>query len=117
MSKKPNASQELAINFKNGPCLVLSGPGSGKTFVLTNRVFYLITKYKVDPSNILIITFTKAAASEMEERFNSIASDSKLSNINNPTFGTFHSVFFDILREGFDYRHDSAIKKVMLICF
>ena len=111
MSKKPNASQELAINFKNGPCLVLSGPGSGKTFVLTNRVFYLITKYKVDPSNILIITFTKAAASEMEERFNSIASDSKLSNINNPTFGTFHSVFFDILREGFDYRHDSAIKK------
>ena len=111
MSRKPNNSQELAINFKDGACLVLSGPGSGKTFVLINRVLTLITKYKVNPSSILVITFTKAAATEMEERFNLIASESRLVGNENPNFGTFHSIFFDILREGFDYKYNSAIKK------
>ena len=111
MNRKSNANQEKAINFKDGSCLVLSGPGSGKTFVLTNRVLTLITRYKVDPSNILVITFTKAAASEMEERFNKLANEFSINLISKPNFGTFHSIFFDILREGFDYKHDRTIKK------
>ena len=111
MNRKANASQEMAINFKDGACLVLSGPGSGKTFVLTNRVLTLISKYKVNPNNILVITFTKAAASEMEDRFDKLANEFSLNLIDKPNFGTFHSIFFDILREGFDYKYDSAIKK------
>ena len=111
MNRKANTSQDLAINFKNGACLVLSGPGSGKTFVLTNRVISLITKYKVKPSNILVITFTKASALEMEERFNTAIADLSLVLNENPNFGTFHSIFFNILREAFDYKYDSAIKK------
>ena len=111
MIRNPNTSQDLAINFKDGACLVLSGPGSGKTFVLTNRVLSLIMNYKVQPSSILVITFTKAAALEMEKRFNSIASASNIVCIDRPNFGTFHSIFFNILREGFDYKYDSTIKK------
>lgn len=111
MNRKANPSQEKAINFKDGACLVLSGPGSGKTFVLTNRVLTLIAKYKVNPSSILVITFTKATAIEMEERFSELANEFSLNDINKPNFGTFHSIFFDILREGFDYKYDSAIKK------
>ncbi|MBR1455139.1 MAG: UvrD-helicase domain-containing protein, partial [Lachnospiraceae bacterium] len=69
MEQKFNESQKKAIEFKNGPCLVLSGPGSGKTFVLINRIWTLITKHNINPTNILIITFTRAAANEMKERF------------------------------------------------
>lgn len=64
-----NPSQYEAIRHADGPMLVLAGPGSGKTLVITQRTKNLITEHGVDPAGILVITFTKAAASEMRERF------------------------------------------------
>lgn len=64
-----NLSQAEAIRHTTGPMLVLAGPGSGKTTVITQRTRYLILEAGVDPSHILVITFTKAAAMEMKERF------------------------------------------------
>ena len=66
---KFNKSQASAISHRDGAMLVLAGPGSGKTAVITQRTKTLITEYDVNPSNILVITFTKAAAMEMKERF------------------------------------------------
>lgn len=103
MNENLNASQKEAINFKNGPCLVLSGPGSGKTFVLINRVWTLIKKHNISPDNILIITFTRAAANEMQERFDKKLNEENYHIDNMPKFGTFHSVFFEILRKSFGY--------------
>lgn len=62
-------SQEEAVCHGSGPCLTLAGPGSGKTYVLTRRIQHLITKGGVPPEQILVITFTKAAALEMRKRF------------------------------------------------
>ena len=89
-----NKEQEEAITHKEGPLMVLAGPGSGKTLVITYRVKWLIENAGVHPSNILVITFTRAAAEEMRKRF--FAFDGME---NAPvTFGTFHSIFFMILR-------------------
>ena len=79
--------QLKAIEFNKGACLVLAGPGSGKTTVLTGRVKYLIDNCHVKPSEILVITFTKAAATEMKNRFTALCGR-KLP----VTFGTFHAV-------------------------
>lgn len=81
--------QLKAIEFNKGACLVLAGPGSGKTTVLTGRVKYLIDNCHVKPSEILVITFTKAAATEMKNRFTTLCGR-KLP----VTFGTFHAVYF-----------------------
>ena len=62
-------SQSMAVRHKDGPLLVLAGPGSGKTTVVTRRVQYLVQDCGISPSSILVITFTKAAAGEMKERF------------------------------------------------
>ena len=59
-----NKSQQQAIRHKDGPMLVLAGPGSGKTAVITQRTKQLIEYENIDPSNILVITFTRAAAQE-----------------------------------------------------
>ena len=64
--------QKEAILHKDGPLLVLAGPGAGKTFVITRRVQALIEQWKVDPANILVITFTNAAADEMRQRFSTL---------------------------------------------
>ena len=69
MKSKFNEAQISAINHFKGPALVLAGPGSGKTTVITHRTKKLIEEYGVNPSNILVITFTKAAATEMQNRF------------------------------------------------
>ena len=62
-------TQQRAVSHKDGPMLVLAGPGSGKTTVITQRTRHLIETYRINPSEILVITFTKAAAREMKERF------------------------------------------------
>ncbi len=62
-------SQLEAIQHIEGPMMVLAGPGSGKTTVITQRVRYLTENCRISPSDILVVTFTKAAAREMEERF------------------------------------------------
>lgn len=93
-----NDSQINAIRHGDGPMLLLAGPGSGKTTVLTHRIRYMIEKHDVKADSILVITFTKAAASEMKNRFQNLCPD-----IKGVTFGTFHSVFFWVLRNAYNY--------------
>ena len=102
-----NKEQEEAITHKEGPLMVLAGPGSGKTLVITYRVKWLIENAGVHPSNILVITFTRAAAEEMRKRF--FAFDGME---NAPvTFGTFHSIFFMILRYAYRYTAGNIIRE------
>ncbi|MBP3783667.1 MAG: ATP-dependent helicase [Butyrivibrio sp.] len=93
MKNNINASQMKAIMHANGPAMILAGPGSGKTFVIVRRLVRLIEN-GVDPSKILVITFTKAAAIEMQIRFLKLT-DSSYPEV---SFGTFHSVFYQIIR-------------------
>ena len=90
---KGNKEQIEAITHINGPAMVLAGPGSGKTYVIVQRLKYMITRAHINPANILVITFTKAAALEMQNRFLK-ETDGKYQNV---AFGTFHSVFYQIL--------------------
>lgn len=83
-----NESQKRAVRHCDGPMLLLAGPGSGKTTVITHRIKYIIEEHGVRPDNILVITFTKAAANEMKGRFQELCP-----GVRGVTFGTFHSVF------------------------
>ena len=94
-----NKEQEEAIMHQDGPAMVLAGPGAGKTYVITNRVKALIDEYGVKPEQILVVTFSKAAAVEMKERFEMLTGGQRLP----VRFGTFHSVFFQILRLAYHY--------------
>lgn len=94
-----NKEQEEAIMHWDGPAMVLAGPGAGKTYVITNRVKALIDEYGVKPEQILVVTFSKAAAVEMKERFEMLTGGQRLP----VRFGTFHSVFFQILRLAYHY--------------
>lgn len=102
-----NREQEEAITHKGGPLMVLAGPGSGKTLVITYRVKWLIENAGVHPSNILVITFTRAAAEEMKKRF------FMFDGMENApvTFGTFHSIFFMILRYAYRYTAANIIRE------
>lgn len=101
-----NASQTRAIHHKNGPMLVLAGPGSGKTLVITERTKYLIEVCGIDPAQILVITFTKAAATEMKRRF-----QRKMNRSCPVTFGTFHAVYFAILKHAYNYSADNIARE------
>lgn len=94
-----NKEQEEAIMHRDGPAMVLAGPGAGKTYVITNRVKALIDEYGVKPEQILVVTFSKAAAVEMKEHFEMLTGGRRLP----VRFGTFHSVFFQILRLAYHY--------------
>ena len=89
-----NHAQTEAVAHNKGPCMVLAGPGSGKTLTIAKRIEYLITKYKVRPEEILVITFTKYAAWEMKNRTRSICGPSSYA----VTFGTFHGIYYGILK-------------------
>lgn len=102
-----NQAQIEAIAHKDGPCMVLAGPGSGKTTVITNRIAHLIEKYKVKPEEILVITFSKAASKEMRERFYNLKKDqakqldgwaATVPGASSVTFGTFHGIYYGILK-------------------
>ena len=113
-----NKEQKEAIMHRDGPAMVLAGPGAGKTYVITNRVKALIDEYGVKPEQILVVTFSKAAAVEMKERFEMMTGGRRLP----VRFGTFHSVFSRILRAeaqhvGFTSQftiYDSADSKSLL---
>ncbi|MCR5837940.1 MAG: ATP-dependent helicase [Lachnospiraceae bacterium] len=87
-----NKSQEIAIAHNQGPALVLAGPGTGKTTVITRRVDRMVRE-GIEESSILVVTFTRMAAGEMRERYEKISVNDK----NQVTFGTFHSVFLNIV--------------------
>jgi len=89
-----NDAQREAVTYGEGPLLVLAGPGSGKTFTITQRIFYLLEHRHVPPEQILVLTFTKDAAISMKTRF-----QNESNHFYPVCFGTFHSVFYHILRE------------------
>lgn len=105
MSYRFSESQQAAITQGDGATLVLAGPGSGKTSVITGRIQYLIEQKSVPPEQILVITFTKAAAAEMRLRFQAMQEGRRLP----VQFGTFHAVFFSILKYAYHYRADQII--------
>ena len=89
-----NHAQTEAVAHNKGPCMVLAGPGSGKTLTIAKRIEYLIMKHKLRPEEILVITFTKYAAWEMKNRTRSICGPSSYA----VTFGTFHGIYYGILK-------------------
>lgn len=89
-----NDAQRKAVTHGEGALLVLAGPGSGKTFTIVQRIFYLLEVCKVPAEEILVVTFTKDAALSMQNRFRE-----QSESIHPVNFGTFHSIFYHILRE------------------
>src|SRR3990167_638306 len=89
-----NQEQRVAVVSGDGPALVLAGAGSGKTRVLTYRAAYLIKEKKIDPSRILLLTFTNQAGKEMKERIKKLVGDGDV-----PWAGTFHSWCAQVLRK------------------
>lgn len=102
-----NESQQTAIRHKDGPMLVLAGPGSGKTAVITQRTVSLIQEYGVNPSSILVITFTRAAAQEMKQRFLHTMDEEK----SRVTFGTFHAIFFMVLKLAYHFENSNIVSE------
>lgn len=100
-------TQSRAVAHGAGPCICLAGPGSGKTTVITERTKYLIEKQGISPSEILVITFTKAASIEMRERFHN-AMKGRYAPV---TFGTFHAVFFTILKAAYHYTAENILRE------
>ncbi len=89
-----NQAQKKAASHGEGPCLVLAGPGSGKTLTIVNRIRYLIEENEVKPDQILVVTFTRFAASEMRSRLCSVMGRRDLP----VTMGTFHGIYYGILK-------------------
>ena len=112
--------QEAAVNHYSGPAMILAGPGSGKTTVITHRIRNLIENHNVPPERIMVITFTKLACIQMRERFLKLHGQESTSVM----FGTFHAVFFMILKSVYNYNSGSIIKlksqrqfvKMQLLC-
>lgn len=127
--QSPSNSQQKAINHGKGPMLVLAGPGSGKTFVMIQRVLNLIHEKHIPPDSILVISFSKASTLELKQRFqrelkarNKLITDltdeskekCRSINLSNASkeqvnFATFHACFFHILKETYHYTSQDII--------
>ncbi len=110
---KIDPSQSDAIRHELGPAMILAGPGSGKTTVITRRVEHMISHLHIDPSSILVITFSRAAAREMRERFLILSGRQRLP----VTFGTFHAVFFQILKTAYHYSSSQIVREDQQVLF
>lgn len=108
-------AQKKAIEHAYGPMQVLAGPGAGKTYLVIRRIRHLICHHGISPEKILVITFTKAAALEMQQRF----ADLTKGGYPEVNFGTFHAVFYHILNSsgkgGKKYQPISAKEKNELL--
>lgn len=102
-----NEAQTQAIQHTDGPCLVLAGPGSGKTLTIVNRVKYLIEKQKVRPEEILVVTFTRFAAAEMKSRLCLVMGKRDLS----VTVGTFHGIYYGILKWAYRMNQENILSE------
>lgn len=110
--KSLNEEQRKAAEHEQGPCMVLAGPGTGKTTIIVHRLANMIKSGIAKPENLLVVTFSKDAAAEMKERFLKFASEHKLENssrLKDITFGTFHAVFFKILRQYGNYKLENLL--------
>lgn len=92
---KLNKNQAQAVSHIDGPCMVLAGPGSGKTRIISQRIVSMVLDHDIPPTRILAISFTKASSLEMKKRTLAYGKDDRLNKV---SFGTFHSSFFRILR-------------------
>lgn len=101
-----NNNQLSAVKHINGPCMVLAGPGSGKTRVITYRIANMVINENIKPTSILAISFTKASSIEMKNRALSLSNDYRMDKVN---YGTFHSIFFKILRYFEKYNLESIL--------
>lgn len=102
-----NEAQTQAIQHTDGPCLVLAGPGSGKTLTIVNRVKYLIEKQKVKPEEILVVTFTRFAAAEMKSRLCLVMGKRDLP----VTVGTFHGIYYGILKWAYRMNQENILSE------
>lgn len=105
MKQSFSEAQKKAICHIGGPCMVVAGPGSGKTTVITNRIQYLVESAGINPSDILVISFTRAAAFEMESRFKNLTGKNEYP----VRFGTFHSVFYWIIKTAYKLNNTCVI--------
>jgi DNA helicase II / ATP-dependent DNA helicase PcrA len=103
-----DASQAQAVIHPNGALLVLAGAGSGKTRVLTARTAFLLSEQKVEPNQILLVTFTAKAATEMKSRLINYPYMNR-SQINRLVTGTFHSLFYRILAHHYPQKWNSNL--------
>ena len=105
----PNRDQQSAIDTTSGPLLVIAGPGAGKTFTLVERIVRLIEVQHIDPSQLLVVTFTEKAARELITRISNRLIELGISfNINEMYIGTFHSVCLRLLK---DHREFTGLKR------
>ena len=91
-----NSEQQRAIRHHHGPALVVAGPGTGKTRVLTQRIAFLVNHHGIDPEKILGITFTNKAAGEIKERMKVLAGENVCRDL---TLCTFHQLGYSILKD------------------
>lgn len=106
-SKKSNLNQEqqLAVESVHGPVMCIAGPGSGKTLTIVHRLINMIKNHSIEPTNILVVTFSKASAIEMRKRFLRAINDEDC-KVN---FGTFHSIFFQLLKKEYGYTQENIL--------
>lgn len=96
--------QNEAARYYGSPCLIIASPGSGKTTVIIERIRFLINEKHINPTKILVITFTNMAASEMKYRFYRLEKTTE-----SIIFSTFHSIFFHILKEELNFKSSDIL--------
>ncbi len=107
-----NAPQQQAVTTTQGPVLILAGPGSGKTRVITHRIAYLVQHEHISPWRILAVTFTNKAAREMRERLEKLVGINESKEM---TIGTFHAICARVLRYEADYLAPLGLNKSFVI--